>query len=91
MQKWEYCVIGPIKAAAAGGWLGYYPVFFSFTTNITSDQMYALRKENGVSEQAVLAREIAKLGEEGWEMVGCGSVSEGTPSHHCLYFKRPKE
>jgi hypothetical protein len=33
-----------------------------------------------------VAKVLARLGDEGWEMVGCGAVFA---SGHFLYFKRP--
>ncbi len=38
--------------------------------------------------QDEVAKVLAQLGDEGWEMVGCGAVFA---SGHFLYFKRPIE
>jgi len=40
------------------------------------------------SEEKVIAKAIAKLGEEGWEMI-IDRTHEGTPLK--IYFKRPKQ
>jgi hypothetical protein len=89
MQKWDYCVIGPIKEAK-GRWEGYHPNFYSFSTAGLQD--LDIPMEKGDQEKDALARQIAKLGDEGWEMVGCGGVNAGDyQSHHYIYFKRPKD
>jgi len=45
------------------------------------------KRPKGIEERDAVAQLIAQLGEEGWEMVGCGSLQE---RKHCIYFKRPK-
>ena len=47
----------------------------------------AVREELAHSHDA-LAKAIAELGSEGWEMVGAAVVTE---YYHALYFKRPVE
>lgn len=90
MQKWEYCAIGPIKDAL-GNWLGSSPRLYSFLPE-------GLRRDSIgkpimlASKQAdVLARIIAQLGDDGWEMVGCGSAGDEHGIVHYLYFKRAKQ
>ncbi len=84
MQKWEYCMIGPIKSTITGP-EGYYP----YTVHLTDKGLAKTRIEGAgiLSEISILAQTVAKLGEEGWEMVGCGNTGDS----HYLYFKRIKE
>ena len=84
MQKWEYCAIVGIKRDDLD-FRGYHPRIWRFIGNgieITRID------ENTVSEDTTeLAKSIAQLGEQGWEMVGVGHSN-----HHdenILYFKRP--
>ena len=85
MPKWKYCAVaGIIKFHSERAFRTIWPSVWYFepggvrTVQITGG-------DNKEPEQT--ARVIAQLGEEGWEMVGCGSADEG--SVHILYFKRP--
>jgi hypothetical protein len=82
LGKWEYCVIGPIK----------------WNSNMERPELTYLTHDGRRSvemapipgrmlEADVLAQHIAQMGEDGWELVGCGNVSE---QRHILYFKRAK-
>lgn len=44
-------------------------------------------RPKGTTEMDAVAQFIARLGDDGWEMVGAGTMTENS---HCLYFKRPK-
>ena len=79
MQKWEYAAITnvhnhSITSGRATGWEHF--------THLTASgpQVTELSDDN-----KSLSQLIAKLGVEGWEMVGCGNTGE---SHHTVYFKR---
>jgi hypothetical protein len=90
MQKWEYCVVGPIiKNFGGSDFAGYYP-YLAVLTN-QGPQTRAIFGESGMSENDHLANTIAQLGEAGWEMIGCGSTGGKYVTSHLLYFKRPKE
>ena len=54
--------------------------------------MQVVEVEESASEKNGMTRAIARLGEEGWEMVGQGSldVRSGT-AVNALYFKRPRQ
>jgi hypothetical protein len=52
-------------------------------------QVQSFQNTDNMSGIDMCAATIAKLGREGWEMVGAGSVDERT--NHFLYFKRPQE
>ena len=79
MQKWEYCAIGSIGS-------GFSTLSHPHILNFTELGIEEIRINKPESNE--VAKNIAKLGEQGWEMVGAGNTSEG---HHCIYFKRPKE
>lgn len=91
MNKWEYCVLGPIKGLEGGGLLGYYPkiVFFGLDGINRSTSLTASLRGGG-DERVMIAKAIAQLGAEGWEMAGNGVVAFGTDAQpgHVLYFKR---
>jgi len=64
MQEWEYCSIGTVGAITT--------IYYSRSTGTATEQISG----NGPADSE--SKAIAKLGEEGWEMVA--------PQ----YFKRPK-
>ena len=84
MQKWEYCVVGPLSGTVRGldsnhPYIGYF-----------NDKGLVETSLKGKDEMHRVASVIAKLGNEGWEMSGCGIAGLSTSSHF-LYFKRPIE
>lgn len=93
MDKWEHCAVGPIKADTSGpeAWSGNRPALISFGREGITFESVAVpgcmgSRSNG--ERNSLAGMIATLGDEGWQMVGCGSCLRG--KGHRLYFKRPE-
>ena len=87
MTKWEYCAV--VGISSKGGRLlePYHPAIWSFTP-----RGYEVVQITG-QEAAEVAKIIAHLGEEGWEMVACANAGETGLSGseaHILYFKRPK-
>lgn len=85
-QRWEYCVVGPVKFGSFVGWEGYYSKSVMLTSSGYQEKNMA-GDEQG--ERDRLAVEIARLGNEGWEMTGVGSVGDQSRVAHYLYFKRP--
>ena len=80
MNKWEYCAItigsNQVVPAITGGRRDRAYVSF-----FTADGV----KANPIDiESEVMPQAVAKLGIDGWEMVGCGTFD----STHALYFKR---
>ena len=81
MQKFDYCTIYQITQQQ--GWLtGVGMAYIGFFTDQGASRHVLEREPNA------LAKAIAGLGNEGWEMVGTGVVTE---HYHAIYFKRPKE
>jgi len=90
MQQWEYCAVGPIKTESSW-WYGSYPKLYYFT--VEGQKILPIEKSPSIDQQNMMAIVIAKLGQEGWEMVSGGPV-EGMDINnkgvmHYLYFKRP--
>lgn len=84
MQKWEYCCISGMSMVTP-----QYPAFYKFT-----DKGYEMvssfdKLPKGLTQTNAVGQFIAKLGFDGWEMVGMGATHSG--QNHTLYFKRPKE
>jgi hypothetical protein len=85
--RWEYCAVSKAQfiGSARGGqyWITYFR-----GTNVRVETVEASVTENG------LAKAVSRLGEEGWEMVGEGTLDmgpgRGTPPT-AIYFKRPRE
>lgn len=86
MAKWEYCAVAGIyKFQHHREFDTTYPAVWYFTL----DGVRTVEITGGnIKENIETARVIAQLGEEGWEMTGCATMSEGT--YHILYFKRVK-
>jgi hypothetical protein len=87
-RRWEYCAVTKAQflGSPRGGayWISYF----------RGDRVQVETVETGPSGNA-LAKAVAKLGEEGWEMVGEGplEVRAGTPggTPTALFFKRRME
>ena len=84
--RWEYCAVS--RAGYTGSTRGgaYWVSYFKDTG------VEIVEIEEKVSEQqgAAIARAMAKLGEEGWEMVGCSELPVKTGRYEAIYFKRQK-
>lgn len=84
--RWEYCVVtrSGYTGSTRGGtyWVSYFK-----ETGVEIVEI-----EERVSEQqgASIARAMAKLGDEGWEMVGQGDLPVKTGKFEAIYFKRRK-
>jgi hypothetical protein len=84
-QKWEYCTL--TQAGYAGSinssgryWISYF-----------SDKgVQVVVMEETAFERNGPAKPLAKLGDEGWEMVGEGRLDIRNGELRALYFKRPK-
>jgi hypothetical protein len=84
MQKWEYCAIIDVGGKITGPSIHTKDnsgLFFFTRDGAKSSQFKAKNIES-------IAQVIAYLGQEGWEMSGCGNT--GDAFHH-IYFKRPLE
>jgi hypothetical protein len=85
MQKWEYCAI--VGMAGSGrNLVPYYPALWYFD----SSGFHATEIKG--DELQIVAQTIAKLGEEGWEMVGAMPFTPKTSVYEnaVLFFKRPQ-
>lgn len=49
------------------------------------EKIESLSAEPDCSQRNMVAKKIAQLGDEGWEMVGMGITGQGS---HAVYFKR---
>jgi hypothetical protein len=83
-RKWEYCSL--TKAAYPGSnrgglyWISYF----------RDAGVQVLEVEEQATERGGPSKAIAKLGEEGWEMVGQGPLEIRQGGLNAIYFKRPK-
>ena len=85
VRQWEYCAV---TRAAFG------PSIKRSTYTITyfrPSGVQIVDVDESVIERNALPKAIARLGEDGWEMVGDGPVEfRAGPSIDALYFKRRK-
>ena len=100
-QRWEHCSVGPVNGATvdAGKVTGSAMIFYiraggyqaeRIDATITQGQGAAQQSWEEVQDSA-LAKAVAKLGEEGWELVGEGTLSPRLDNQRkALYFRRPR-
>ena len=83
-RKWEYCsVTKPNYAGSNRG--GIYQITYFRDPNFE-----IVNVEEAATERGGPAKAIARLGEEGWEMVGQGALEVRQGGLNALYFKRLK-
>jgi len=84
-QPLEYCTL--TKAAYAGSnrggvyWISYF----------RDSGVQVIEVEDPALEKNGPSKAMAKLGAEGWEMVGQGPLEINKGTLNALYFKRPKQ
>jgi hypothetical protein len=85
--RWEYCAVSRAGYTGSGRGGLYWVNYFK------EAGVEIVEIEEKVSEQqgASIARAIAKLGEEGWEMVGQAELPLKTGRFEAIYFKRQKQ
>jgi hypothetical protein len=84
-RRWEYCAL--TKAAYVGSGRGgiYWISYFR------EAGVQVVEVEDAATERNGPAKIIARLGEEGWEMVGQGQLEIRQGGLTALYFKRPRQ
>jgi hypothetical protein len=87
MQQWEYCYISGIRIN--GSFETSYPRITRFSSKNPFIEKVELGKKPHNEEIFGVAESIAKLGEEGWEMVSAATL--GSTVYFTLFFKRLKE
>ena len=84
VQRWEYCAVsraGYVGTGRAGiYWISYF----------RENGVHIVEVEDAATERNGPTKSIAKLGEEGWEMVGQGQLEIRQRGVTAFYFKRPK-
>lgn len=83
-QTWEYCAVSKASYVFANRAGGYWITYFKDSGFKVEDV------EDRATRDAALALAFAKLGDEGWEMVGSGSIEVRGKKLDAFYFKRPK-
>lgn len=81
--RWEYCSISKAVTSPSRGGL-YWITYFR------NGGIHQVEVEEQATERGGPAKAIAKLGEEGWEMVGQGPLETRQGGLNAIYFKRPK-
>ncbi len=77
-SKWEYCRFEDLQS---GGFVAAKLIFFTRE----GEKIESLVADHESSQRPLVAERIARLGDEGWEMVGTGVTGQGS---HAVYFKR---
>jgi hypothetical protein len=82
-ERWEYCSLSKAMVGQSRGGL-YWITYFR------SDGAQVVEAEELATERYGPAKAIAKLGAEGWEMVGEGPLEMRAGGLNAIYFKRPR-
>jgi hypothetical protein len=78
-EQWEYCRFEDVLGR------GFVPAkLVFFTIDGEKTETFSAGEE---TQRTEVARRVAQLGDEGWEMVGTGISGQGS---HAIYFKRRK-
>lgn len=88
--RWEYCSVVPSTAVSTefGKHSGTVTIYYAKDVADTSEKVEGTLKNGAID--SVVAKAVAKLGAEGWEMVGQGTfLSYERDQAPALYFKRP--
>jgi|SRR5262245_10077541 len=89
--KWEYCALQGTGSSQRhfGSQVNHTATIYYYQTSDWRKETVELDQGKEYDgERRVIAKAIAKLGEEGWEMIQ-DRTDEGTTSW--IYFKRPKQ
>lgn len=95
-QKWEHCSVLSINLIStnAGKNTGAAMIYYVRDGSYQSEKIEAVSGSNGLDninkvKTNALAKAISKLQDEGWEMVGEGSLLPyGSTDQKMIYFKR---
>ena len=82
--RWEYCVVTKANYVVTNRTGQYWITYFK------NSEFKVENIEGDFTTNAALARAIAKLGDEGWELVSVGPMEVRNAKLDGLYFKRPK-
>jgi hypothetical protein len=77
-DKWEYCRLEDVQG---GGFIASKLIFFT----AEGEKIESVAADQECTQRNMVARKIAQLGAEGWDMVGAGTTGQGS---HAVYFKR---
>lgn len=88
--RWEYAAISNVREIGRGA--ATPNIRFTGEAELCYFQESGCKKLNieGVSKVEALAKAMARLGEEGWELVGESPFPLNVGSQGALFFKRPK-
>ena len=79
-ERWEYCRFEDVLGR---GFVAAKLIFF--TADGEKIENFSAVEES--SQRSMVAKRVAQLGDEGWEMVGTGIIGQGS---HAVYFRRQK-
>ncbi len=87
-MKWEYCAVIGIQSAGRTLYPRLPAIWYFTASGVNVTEIKG-------QEVTLVAQTITQLGEQGWEMVGCGPMAGSSSERsaeitHAIYFKRPK-
>ncbi len=86
-RKWEYCIVESLGTigVSSGKWQGYVRICYAADDGCRVDNVTiteAVDKSNGFQEaelgQRAVAKALAQLGKDGWELVAVGEIGTVT-------------
>ncbi len=98
MRRWEHCSVFPVNGVYknAGKVTGTAVISYMRGGGYQSEKVEATVNDSAssmsVAQSNALAKAVSKLGDEGWEMVGEGTLFPDSSSNQkVLYFRRAKK
>ena len=86
VERWEYCAVSRAGYTASNRGGTYWVSYFKDT----GVEIVELEERASEQQGASIVRAIARLGNEGWEMVGQAELPVKTGRLEAIYFKRRK-
>lgn len=94
LPKWEYCGISDENRSYSnefGKTKTSKAIRYFEEAGVRTEIVDALSDKNENPGANALAKAIAKLGNEGWELIGKADFPTGAVGGEAIYFKRPKQ
>ncbi len=93
IKRWEFCSVVPINifSGSFGKYTGTAMIYYARDGESSPEKVQGTSSASlNKAADSVMAKAVAKLGNEGWEMVGEGTFLNYTSGEQkVLYFKRP--
>ncbi len=97
VRKWEHCSVSPVNSITQSGGkvIGTALISYVSGNGYRTEKVEATidgsQSAMNLATSNAVAKAVSKLGDEGWEMVGEGTIlAESSEGPKVLYFRRSK-